>query len=224
MASLEAETSLRDLDDRMEAIEQAYETEHGEPWLPDEAPPEYEELLDQSHAACERIFLAKLETFGEQEMADLYRADYAEFHRQSEAGRQYFYGTDEAEEWLDDLVQAVAENMTDESGPGTLGSRYREEDGCWEILIYPTPVELVGGAEDGEIVAPGFSLDLDGLRSLFERVDDFSWQALGLNASEGPHVSIEGVYQGHEVWLQVLAYAPEDEEPGSKIHTSPRKP
>ena len=124
------------------------------------------------------------------------------YSERSDVGRQYFHGTDEPEEWLDDLVEAVAGNMTDESGPGTLGSRYREEDGCWEILIYPTPVELVGGAEDGEIVAPGFSLDLDGLRSLFERVNDFSWQALGLNYSVGPHVSIEGVYQGHEVWCK----------------------
>ncbi len=220
----EAETSLRELDVGMEAIEQAYELEHGEPWSPEEAPPEYTELVEEYDAAWERIFFAKLKAFGERAMADLYRADREEFHRQSEAGRQYFHGTDEPETWLDDLVEAVAGKMTDESGPGTLGSRYREEDGCWEILIYPMPVELVGGAEDGGIVAPGFSLDLDGLRSLFERVDDFSWQSLGLSDSEGPHVSIEGVYQGHEIYLQVLAYAPEDEEPGMKIRTSPQQP
>ncbi|MGO8745091.1 MAG: hypothetical protein ACLQNE_03790 [Thermoguttaceae bacterium] len=216
----EAETSLRELDVGMEAIEQAYELEHGEPWSPDEAPPEYAEVAEEYDAAWERLFLAKLEAFGEHAMAQQFRADPEAFDQRSEAGRQYFHGTDEPETWIDDLVEAVAGIMTDESGPGTLGSRYREEDGCWEILIYPTPVELVGGAEDGEIVAPGFSLDLDGLRSQFERVDDFSWQALGLNDSEGPHVSIEGIYQGHEVWLQVLAYAPEDEEPGTKIHTS----
>ena len=79
MASMEAETSLRDLDDRMKAIEKAYELETGEPWPPDELPPEYEELLEQYHAAWDRIFLAKLEAFGEQEMADLYRADREEF-------------------------------------------------------------------------------------------------------------------------------------------------
>jgi hypothetical protein len=78
---------------------------------------------------------------------------------------------------LANIVKALA----DEGGSGTLGSRYRAEEGCWKVLIFPKPVELVGGADDGEIVAPGFSLDLDGLRSLFERVDDFSWQALGLN-------------------------------------------
>ena len=57
------------------------------------------------------------------------------------------------------------------------------------------------------------------LRQLFERVDACSWQSLGLHDSEGPHVSIEGIYQGHEVLLQVLAYAPDDEEPGVKVAT-----
>ena len=113
--------------------------------------------------------------------------------------------------------------MTDAGGPGTLGYRCREEEGFWEVAIYPKPVELVGGAEDGEVVAPGFSLDLEALRSLFERVDAFSWVALGLSNSEGPQVSIEGLYQGHEVYVQVLAYAPEDEEPGMKLDTSPRR-
>jgi hypothetical protein len=65
-------------------------------------------------------------------------------------------------------------------------------------------------------VAPGFSLDLEGLRSLFGRVDDFSWQAFGRGYDDGPQVSIEGAYQGHESFLQVLAYAPDVEEPGAK--------
>jgi hypothetical protein len=50
------------------------------------------------------------------------------------------------------------------------------------------------------------------------------WDALGLNDSDGPRIAIEGVYQGHEVFVQVLAYAPEDEEPGMKLDTRPHKP
>ena len=153
-------------------------------------------------------------------MANLYRTDHEEFRRRDEAGRQYFHGPEDPEAWLDELVEAVVGNMTDEGGPRTLGFRCREAEGFWEVLIYPKPVELVGGAKDGEVVAPRFSLDLKGLRSVFDRVDDFSWVAFGLNDDEGPHVSIEGVYQGHEVLVQVLAYAPEDEEPGMKVDTT----
>jgi hypothetical protein len=121
------------------------------------------------------------------------------------------------------LVETVAGNMTTFSGPGPLGFLYQEEEGVWEIVIYPKPVELIGGADDGDIVVPGFSLDLEDLRGEFERVDAVSWQSLGYPNSEDPHVSIEGVYQGHEVFVQVLAYAPEDEEPGMKLDTRRRK-
>jgi hypothetical protein len=37
-------------------------------------------------------------------------------------------------------------------------------------------------------------------------------------------LSVDGLYQGHEVYLQVLAYAPEDEEPGMKLETSRHDP
>ena len=41
---------------------------------------------------------------------------------------------------------------------------------------------------------------------------------------EGPKISVEVVYHGHEVFIQVLAYAPEDEEPGMKLNTTRREP
>lgn len=130
----------------------------------------------------------------------------------------------DAPDWVYDLLEIVAGSMESLSGTSPLGFMYREEAGFWEIAVYPTPVELVGGAEDGEIVAPGFSLDLEGLRGEFERVDAISWHSLGYPNGEGPHVVIEGTYQGHEVFLQILAYAPEDEEPGMKLDTTRRNP
>jgi hypothetical protein len=103
------------------------------------------------------------------------------------------------------------------SAMGPLAFRYGEEDGFWEIILYPRPVELVGGAVDGEVVAPGFTLDLKGLRPAFDQVDAFSWNSIGFHDGEGPYIVIEGEIQGQHVYLQVLAYAPEDEEPGMKL-------
>jgi hypothetical protein len=60
---------------------------------------------------------------------------------------------------------------------GPLGLRYAEEDGFWELTVYPTPVELVGGARDGAVVAPWFSLDLEQLRAAFAPVTALSWNA-----------------------------------------------
>ena len=122
-------------------------------------------------------------------------------------------------EWLDSLLDGIAGQMTAQAASGPLGYRYREEQGFWEVMVYPTPVELVGGAHDGEVVAPGFCLDLEGLRSLFDQVSDSGWDALG-SPSGGSHVWIEGICQGHQVFLQVFAYAPEDEKPGMKVDAS----
>src|SRR5207253_9016042 len=124
-----------------------------------------------------------------------------------EAGRQFFHGPggdDETadDDWLDLLQDAVAACIEADSPLGPLGLRYHEEEGFWEIWIYPTPVELVGGAHDGAVVVPGFRLDLDQLRQEFDTVVAFGWDALGLTGSEGPHVAVEGVFRGREAYLQ----------------------
>ena len=161
-------------------------------------------------------------------MARLFREDPEEFRRRSEAGRLYFHEPrrpgSEVPAWLDELVEAVADCLTADGPMGPLGFRYGEEEGFWELVVYPTPVELLGGAHDGAVVAPGFTLDLEGLRAAFDRVDDFGWNALGLHDADGPHVWVEGEYRGREVWLRVLAQAPEDEDPGMKLDVQGSRP
>ena len=181
-----------------------------------------EEDLREYYQAWDEVFAKKLEAFGEQEMARLLRTDRERFEQLTEKGRRYFHGDQEpgAEApilWMQQLAEAVAEHMTADSAMGPLGYCYGEEEGCWQIDVYPRSVELVGGAVDGEVVAPGFSLDLEGLRAAFDRITDSGWQSLGFPHAEGPNVWIEGVFRGREVFFQVLAYAPEDEEPGMKL-------
>ena len=74
------------------------------------------------------------------------------------------------------------------------------------------------------MVAPGFTLDIEQLRAAFDRIEALMWESLGSPYDEGPRLSIEGVYQGRELFLQVLAYAPEDEEPSMKLNTTRRCP
>jgi hypothetical protein len=89
MADLEAETSLRNLHDRMEAIEQAYESDKGENWPNDQVPEGYDELSRQFEDAWNTIFVRKLEASGEQQMADLCSAAPEQFDRCYEIGLQY---------------------------------------------------------------------------------------------------------------------------------------
>ena len=99
--------------------------------------------------------------------------------------------------WMEALVDVVAECLNPHSPMGPLGFRYLEEDAHGELVVYPTPVELVGGAEDGTVVVPGFALDLHALLAAFERVTVLQWYAhrFGPHDPEGPCVSLEGLYQ-----------------------------
>ena len=65
---------------------------------------------------------------------------------------------------------------------GAMGWRYHEDD---EL------VELVGGEHDDAIVMPGFSLDVQALQVVFERVTALHWHAQGLRPDDedGPHIS-----------------------------------
>ena len=124
--------------------------------------------------------------------------------------------------WLQDFVEAVVSCIEAHSIMGTMGWQYHEDDALTEIVVYATPVELVGGEHDGAIVMPGFSLDVQELGAVFEHVTELQWHAQGFGPDdeEGPHLSIEGTYQGHHIWLRVLAEAPDDEEPGLQLDMS----
>ena len=125
----------------------------------------------------------------------------------------------EAAQWLTSLVDAVGNCMEPHAATGPLAFRWRQEGDFWEIAVYYTPGEVIGGAEDGAVIVPGFSLHVQELISAFEKVADACWcsHSFGPNDNRGPHISIEGVYQNHNVHLEILAEAPEDEGPGFKL-------
>jgi hypothetical protein len=97
--------------------------------------------------------------------------------------------------------------MEAHSPVGSLRFRYYEEG---ELVLYPASIELLGGEDDGAIVSTGFSLDIKELISSFDEVDSVKWIAQGFSPydNEGANISIEGIYQGHSVWVRVLAYPP----------------
>src|SRR5688572_22041148 len=101
--------------------------------------------------------------------------------------------------WIEALVAIVADCIEAHTVMGSLGYWYSTEEEIVELVVYPTPVELVGGAVDGAVVVSGFSLDLHTLQAAFEQVDAVHWCAhsMGPHDPEGPRISIEGISQGH---------------------------
>jgi hypothetical protein len=111
--------------------------------------------------------------------------------------------------WLDTLVDVVVDCMEAHSPTGPVGFRYLTEHARGELVVYLTPVELVGGADDGAVVVPGFALGLQALVAVFDQVTALQWcpHGFGPYDLDGPCVSLEGVYQGYHVWLRVLRSA-----------------
>lgn len=122
-------------------------------------------------------------------------------------------------DWLEDLIATIGDCLTAHSPMGPLGWYAYEEGSMTELVIYPKAVMFVGGEMDGELGVPGFSFDVQTLLTSLERVDAVQWnsQGMGPHDEEGARLSIEGIYQGHDVWIRILAEAPEDEEPGMEI-------
>lgn len=130
--------------------------------------------------------------------------------------------------WLEKLVNLVVDGMEPHTVIGPVGYRYHqnEEDGVWEVMVYLTPIELADGRDDGTVVTPGFYLDLRQLQDAFEDVDYLYWHVHGLGSTDldRPSVALEGHCQGHRVYLQVLAYAPDDEPPTLTLDTPQPEP
>jgi hypothetical protein len=220
MTAEAAQADLQKLDEQLEAIREAHGLEELERWPTGQEPDEYREANEQYIAAYDDLYVRMLERHGEHELASLFRQDRAEFDRQQEDGRVFFHGPrndgDELPDWLEVLLDLVTDCIEVESLAGPLGVRWGQDEDAWEVTIYPMPVELVGGASDGELVAPGFTLDLERLRTAFTRLDSFGWNALGLG-QDGPCIKLEGDFMAHELFLRVLAQAPQDEGPGAKL-------
>jgi hypothetical protein len=219
IAGERVETELHALDEQLREIEAAHGGDGEGDWADGKAPSEFDEQLDRQQTAWDDLFARTLREYGEDEIAEQFERDREGFERLHEEGRRFFHGPAE-EDWIDDLAGAVAGCTLADDPMGSIGYCFQEEDGCWEVDLYPTPVELLGGAADGALVAPGFSLDLLQLQALFGRVDAVSWNTHGYHGSDAPFISVEGAYEGRDVWLRVLCAAPDDEEPGLKIKVS----
>ncbi|RMG42100.1 MAG: hypothetical protein D6725_00180 [Planctomycetota bacterium] len=81
----------------------------------------------------------------------------------------------------------------------------------WEVTLFLEETEVLGGERDGAIVPTPFSLDLTELMAVFDEVQHFHWQAqrAGEDDDLGPHVAVEGLYAGNNVWLRFLASPPQ---------------
>src|SRR5271170_7780333 len=105
--------------------------------------------------------------------------------------------------WVEKFLEHLDQSLEWQS-MGTLAWRFVEEE-SW-LLIAPCPLEVVGGADDGESVYPFYSLHIANLIEVFVAVPQMLWTTI-----DG-EFSLEGKIDGDDAWI-TFHHAPfEDEE------------
>lgn len=88
---------------------------------------------------------------------------------------------------------------------GTMAWRFSEEEG-W-LLIAPCPLEVVGGADDGDSVYPFYSLHIASLIEVFDEVPEVLWSTMN------GELSLEGKIDGEDAWITFHERPFEDQTP-----------
>jgi len=126
-------------------------------------------------------------------------------------------------DWLDRLANEAIQHIhaVDILSPIGCHSFYNRENDQWEVTIFASGTEVIGGKLDGKITSSKFAVDVRGLYEVFSDPLGIEWQShpLGPEDELGAHISIEGTFEGFSVCLRVLAQAPGRFQIGRYIHT-----
>lgn len=124
--------------------------------------------------------------------------------------------------WLSDLADAVAEKMHALDVLAPIGCHYYRNRAIdqWEVTLFASRTEIVGGERDGQLTNSRFDLDLRAVLELFEHVAGAHWQTMALGPDDelGAHISIEGTFQGKSVWVRILSHPPTRFDKGRNVH------
>ena len=100
--------------------------------------------------------------------------------------------------WMRRVLDAVSKGFSPEASCGPLGyvwippDEYSDEP--WKVAVFPTPIEVLGGRNDGAIILPGFRVDLMHVIDSFDNFPQITWRAPSEYTGEldGPCVGFVG--------------------------------
>lgn len=121
-------------------------------------------------------------------------------------------------EWILNLANSVTACLEPLDPMPPLGCHYHHCEVGWEISIFPSQTEIVGGPEDGRHIAPRFRVDILAVAGLFSQIDEMSWQSKSVDEEDqlGCHIAIGGRFENETVFVRVLKTAPACFDPGRK--------
>jgi hypothetical protein len=128
-------------------------------------------------------------------------------------------------EWLSHFANAVTGNILSHDVLPPLGCHFSYSKNIWEVTVFASRTEIVGGPEDGHSTDARLYVDVKQVLDLFSQIEQISWQTqpLGPYDELGSHLSIAGTHDGYPVWLRITAVAPERFEAGRRAIVNKRE-
>lgn len=121
-------------------------------------------------------------------------------------------------DWLSLFANAVSQNIHSHDVLSPLGCHFHQANDVWEVTIFASRTEIVGGPEDGRSSHSRFNVDVKAVVDLFSRIEAVTWQThpMGEFDELGSHFSVEGEHAGQQVCLRITAIPPERFDAGRR--------
>ena len=118
--------------------------------------------------------------------------------------------------WISDFIDHVSASIRPHDDLAPLGCHFQHVCGVWEITLFASRTELIGGPHDGKLKNSHFSVDVKHVIDAFSTVESIAWQAHRMDQEDelGPHLAVEGTVVDKPVWLRVTSKAPKRFGPG----------
>ncbi|MCA9047788.1 MAG: hypothetical protein KDA89_03620 [Planctomycetaceae bacterium] len=121
-------------------------------------------------------------------------------------------------EWLRRFAHRAASAILDEDSHAPIGchTHFNSVVQEWEVTVFLSATEVVGGALDGTIVPVPIQVDVTRILKLFDAVPQVHWQSDAVSDDDdlAQHLSFQGKVHKRGVWLRMLQRAPDGVRPG----------
>lgn len=119
-------------------------------------------------------------------------------------------------QWLSQFSENICTALYAVERMPPIGCHVAQVRDVWEVSLFVSETEIVGGRFDGERISCLFLVDILELLHQFDVVESASWQPHQINEHDElrGHISVTGYHQGHHVWLRILSETPERFGPG----------
>jgi hypothetical protein len=123
--------------------------------------------------------------------------------------------------WIRELANSAALQICPADLISPIGCHFFQADGMWEVTLFASKTEVVGGSHDGRRCDSRFSVDIQAVCRLLSQIERVEWQAHPFAPDDelGAHLAVTGRFGKHQVCLRILAIPPERFEPGRRAVT-----